>query len=97
MHLAVRRYKIKSGSVDEILPLVNEGYLPLITQAPGFLAQYYVDEGNGELFTVSLFEDQATEEASTQLAANWVKQNLAAVAEGPLETRVGEVKLYKAK
>jgi quinol monooxygenase YgiN len=97
MYIAVRRYKVKPGSIDEIVRSVSEGFVPLISQASGFMAYYAVDAGNDIIFSVSIFQDQAGSDESTRLAADWVKQNLAALVEGPPEITAGEVKTYKAK
>ena len=95
MFIAVRRYKVKPGSTDEIMRSVSEGFAPLISQASGFMAYYAVDAGNDIVFSVSIFQDQAGADESTQLAADWVKQHLAALVEGPPEITAGEVKTYK--
>ncbi len=97
MYVAVRRYKVKAGSMDEIIRSVSEGFVPLISQASGFMAYYAVDAGNDIVFSVSIFQDQAGADESTSLAADYVKQNLAALVEGPPEIIAGEVKTYKAK
>jgi heme-degrading monooxygenase HmoA len=97
MHLAVRRYKVKAGSIDEIVRRANEGFVPLISQASGFIAWYAVDAGNDIVFTVSIFQDQAGADESTRLAADWVNQNLASLVQGPPEITAGAVKVYKAK
>ena len=36
MYIAVRRYKVKPDSIDEIARSVSEGFVPLISQASGF-------------------------------------------------------------
>ncbi len=97
MYIAVRRYKVKRGSIDEIVRSVSEGFVPLISQASGFIAYYAADAGNDIIFSVSIFRDQAGAEESTQLAADWVKQHLASLVQGPPEVTAGEVKTYKAK
>ena len=38
MHAAVRIYQVDPGSVDEFKRLVNETFLPIIKEAPGFQA-----------------------------------------------------------
>ena len=96
MYVAVRRYKVKAGSMDEIVRSVKEGFVPLISQAPGFMAYYGVDAGNDIVITVSIFQDQAGSDESTRLAADYVKQNLASLVQGPPEVTAGEVKFYKA-
>ena len=97
MYIAVRRYQIKPGSIDEIVRSVSEGFVPLISQASGFIAYYAVDAGNDIVFSVSIFQDQAGADESTIAAADWVKQHLAALFEGPPEITAGEVKTYKTK
>ena len=42
MYVAVRRYQVKAGSMDEIVRRAQEGFVPLIRQAPGFVAYYGV-------------------------------------------------------
>jgi heme-degrading monooxygenase HmoA len=97
MYIAVRRYKVKPGSIDEIIRSVSEGFVPLISQAPGFIAYYAADAGNDILLSVSIFQDQAGADESIRAAAGWVKQNPAAFIEEPPEITAGEVKTYKAK
>jgi hypothetical protein len=56
MHVAIRRYKLNEpGSVDEVLRRVNEGFIPIIEDAPGFLAYYALDSGGGTITAVSVF------------------------------------------
>ena len=58
MHVAIRRYQLEyPGSVDEVLGRVNEGFIPIVKYAPGFLAYYALDSGGGEVTSVSVFED----------------------------------------
>ena len=92
MYIAVRRYKIKPGSIDELMRSVSEGFVPLISQAPGFTAYYAADTGNDIVFSVSIFQDQAGVDESARTATHWVKQNLAALVEGPPELQAGEVR-----
>ena len=92
MYVAVRLYKAKAGSMDEIARIAQEGYVPLIHQAPGFVAYYGVVTGSDSLLTVSIFQDQAGADESTRLAADFVRQHLAALVEGPPEIQAGEVR-----
>lgn len=43
MYVAVRRYKIKEGSLGEIAQRAQQGFVPLVSQIPGFVAYYGVD------------------------------------------------------
>ena len=92
MYIAVRRYKVKAGSMEELARRAQEGFVPLIRQTPGYVAYYGVASGSDSLFTVCIFQDQAGADASTSKAADWVKQNIAEFMEGPPEITAGEVR-----
>ena len=91
MHAAVRIYQVDPGSVDEFKRLVNETFLPTIKEAPGFQAYYSLDTGEGRIASVSVFDDRAGAEASTKMAADNIRQNMASVAPIPPEVLEGEV------
>jgi hypothetical protein len=96
MHVAIRRYKLNEpGSVDEVLRRVNEGFIPIIEDAPGFLAYYALDSGGGTITAVSVFEDlELGVEESNRRAADWIRQNLASMLPDPPEIISGEVGAY---
>jgi hypothetical protein len=91
MHVAIRRYQMDPASFDEVNRQVNEGFIPIIKDADGFLAYYVVDAGAGEIATVSVFDDQAGAEESVRMAADFIRQNLAALLPDPPEITAGEV------
>jgi hypothetical protein len=91
MHAAVRIYQVDPGSVDEFKRLVNETFLPIIKEAPGFQAYYSLDTGDGRIASVSVFDDRAGAEASTKMAADNIRQNMASGAPIPPEVLEGEV------
>jgi len=90
MYAAIRQYQV-AGSVDEVVRGINEGFLPLIKEAPGFHAYYALDAGGGRLATVSVFEDRAGAEESTRMAADWAGRNMASLLPNPPEVVQGEV------
>jgi len=92
MYIALRKYKIRAGSLGEIARRAEEGFVPLVSQIPGFISYYGVDAGNDIVVTISIFQDQAGEEESTRRAANWVRQNVAEFVEGGVEVTAGEVR-----
>jgi hypothetical protein len=106
------------ASGDEVMRRVNEGFIPIIKDADGFLAYYALEAGAGEIATVSVFEDQAGAEfsgidrggtralarwgklergvkESVRIAADWVRQNLAALLPDPPEIIAGEVEAHE--
>ena len=46
MYVTVRRYEGVSDP-SEVGRLVEEGWLPIISEMPGFVAYYWVDAGAG--------------------------------------------------
>ncbi len=97
MYVAVRKYQTASGVAEEIGRRVEAGFVPIISQAPGFVAYYAVNASNNVVVSVSIFQDQAGADESNRMAANWVKENLASLLPTPPEITAGEVMTYKAK
>jgi hypothetical protein len=75
-YMSVRRYAT-SGPTDVIVRIVTEGFVPIIRDAPGFIAFYVVDGDDGRLASVSIFTDQAGADASNRMAAGYIAENLA--------------------
>lgn len=96
MYATVRRYE---GVTDpsEVARRVDEGFAPLISQIPGFLAFYCVDAGNHVIVSTSVFQEQASAEASNRRAENWVQQNIASLLPNPPQVTTGEVFAHKTK
>jgi hypothetical protein len=90
MYATVRRYE---GVTDpaEAGRRVDEGFVPLLKEIPGFVAYYWLDSGSGVMASMSVFEDQAGAEASTEKAAAWVSENIADLLPNPPEVTPGEV------
>ena len=90
MYASVRRYE---GVTDaaEAGRRVAEGFVPLIRDMDGFVADYCVDAGDGVMCSISVFEDRSGAEASNERAAGWVQENLAELAPNPPAITAGEV------
>ena len=96
MYATVRRYEGVTNP-REAGRRVEESFVPLISQLPGFVAYYWVDAGGGVMISTSVFQDQAAQE-SNRKAADWVRQNnLASLYPNPPQITAGEVVAYKAK
>ena len=72
MYASVRRYKMNPREVDELIKRVQEGFVPIISKAPGFVAYHAVDAGNGIVVSIGMFDDQKGAEESSRAAADWV-------------------------
>ncbi len=97
MYATVRRYE---GVTDpsEAGRRVNEGFVPIISQVPGFVAYYWVDAGGGVMISTSVFQDQASAQESNRKAADWVRQkNVASLYPNPPQITAGGVVAHKAR
>ena len=96
MYVAVRRYE---GATDpqRVGQVVDEVFVPLISELPGFVAYYAVDAGDGVVVSTSVFEHKDAEEQSTFLAGEFVAEHLATLLPNPPQITAGEVLAYKAK
>jgi hypothetical protein len=97
MYISIRRYKLNPNTVNEFTKLAKEGFVPIISKGPGFIAYYGVDQGDGVWASISIFETKAGAEESNRMAADYVKKNLQSFALGPPEITSGDVVVYKAK
>lgn len=97
MHYVTRQYKADPNAMGEIVRRAREGFVPLISAAPGFVSYTMTDGGEDGLFTVSGFEDRAGAEESVRLAASWVKDNLATLLPDPPRITSGETLLREVK
>src|ERR687886_1429619 len=95
MYVAVRRYEGVTDS-KKVTQLVEEGFLPIISEMPGFVAYYNVDAGDGVIVSTSVFEHKDAEEQSSFRAGEFVEEHLAPLMPNPPQVTAGEVVNYKA-
>ncbi len=91
MYASVRRYEIHPASLDELKSRVEEGFVPIVSSVPGFVAYYVISEGDGTVFSINIFEDKAGADESTRRAADWVEENLVSLLPSAPDVASGEV------
>jgi hypothetical protein len=96
MYVAVRRFEGVTDS-QKVAQVAEEGFVPIISDLPGFVAHYTVDAGDGVMVGISVFEHKAAEEESTFLAGEFVAEHLEPLMPNPPQVTAGEVVVYKAK
>jgi hypothetical protein len=94
MYVAVRRYEGVTD-VQKVAKLVDEGFIPIISEMPGFVAYYFVDAGDGVMVSTSVFEHKDAEEQSTFRAGEFVAEHLRPVLPNPPQVTAGEIVAYK--
>ena len=91
MYASVRRYGIHPASLDELKSRVEEGFVPIVSSVPGFVAYYVISEGDGTVFSINIFEDKAGADESTRRAADWVEENIASLVSSTPDVASGKV------
>ena len=98
MFASVRRYRLKSGSIDDLLHLVDTDFAETVQEMDGFLEYQVLECGNGEIVTITTFRDRNSARASMEMAADWVRDTLAAQFDlTRMEGFVGEVAISRAR
>ena len=94
MYAVVRHYHFKAGDGEKIDKLVQEGFVPLLKKAKGFVRYYWLDTGSGEGASLSVFEDKAGADESIRIAAEFVKTQMAHLLQQKPEIIEGPVKAH---
>jgi hypothetical protein len=96
MYVALRRYE---GATDpqQVAQLVEENYVPIISEMPGFVAYYCADAGDGVIVSTSVFEHKDAEEQSNFRAGEFVAEHLRPLLPNPPQVSAGEVVAYKGR
>jgi hypothetical protein len=82
--------------MEELTRRVDEGFAEDIGRRPGFVAYEFMDCGDGEIITLSVFRDADQAEASRELALRWTEENLQDLEFGRLEALRGEILVSRA-
>jgi hypothetical protein len=97
MFSSVRRYRLRSGSIDDLLHLVDTDFAETVQEMDGFVEYQVLECGNGEIITITTFRDRRSAEVSTEMAADWVRDTLARRFDlERLEAFVGEIAVSRA-
>jgi len=97
MYTTIQRYNVRPDSMSEIIERAENGFVPIVSKAPGFLAYDLVNTGHNTLTTISTFEDQAGADHSARLAEVWVKDNLESMITEPPSIVGGQTGIHKAR
>ena len=93
---SIRRYRLRSGSIDELMHIVDESFAEQIQELDGFVAYHALDCGGDEIHSVSLLRDQASAEESDELALQFVREKLGDFDIERTEVIGGEVVVSRA-
>jgi hypothetical protein len=78
-----RKYTFNSADSMVIDTYVRDVFVPVLRKAPGFVAYYWLNTGDGHGVSVSVFTDKAGADKSVEIAAEFVKTSLAGMVGAP--------------
>ena len=76
-HLRIALYDMTSGTVDEAIEIARKGMIPLYEKQPGFIRYEVGTLDDGGVVSFSVWETADEAQRAIELAAEWVKENLA--------------------
>ena len=77
MYVSIRTYRVGQGSVPDLMHRVDRDLAEAFAQEPGFIAYQVAQTGERTVASVTVFREREQAEASNELAAEWVGENLA--------------------
>ena len=96
MFASIRRYRLQRGAMDELTRRVDEGFAEDVGRRRGFVAYEFMDCGDGEIMTLSVFRDADQAEASREFAQRWTEENLHGLEFRRVEALRGEILVSRA-
>jgi heme-degrading monooxygenase HmoA len=76
-HVRVGVYALTSGTAEEVGDQARAGMLSVFRGQPGFKAYGLAETRDGKLVSVSLWDSGEQAEQANELAASWVRENIA--------------------
>jgi hypothetical protein len=101
MYASVRKYGVDPDAIDELMRRVDADFAPKLEQMAGFVAYQAIDAGvdrAGErrLFAVTICTDREAADRSAEIAAEFVRDELADIKIERLEAATGTVRVNRA-
>jgi hypothetical protein len=96
MYASIRRYRLGAGSLDDAMHLADTELADRIAAEPGFVDYQAIDTGDGTVMSVTIFDDEDGCLRSNDLAAEFVRDHLAAFEVERTDMFSGEVMVSRA-
>ena len=94
MFAVIRHYHFDAKKGAEVDRQIREGFVPLLKKAKGFVRYYWLDTGEGEGASISVFRDKAGADESVRLAAQFVRDHMSKLLTQKPEVIEGPVKAH---
>jgi hypothetical protein len=76
MFASVRCYYVHRATPRELAERVGEDFADRLSERPGFVAYDFLDCGDGEAMSISVFREAAQAHDSRELARRWTEEHL---------------------
>ncbi len=73
---SIRRYRIRSGTVSEIVDSVKSGLVPILEKMPGFAGYYVINGDSNRATSFTIGESHEAVNEMNRVAIKWVNENL---------------------
>jgi len=97
MFVIVRTFRLTRGSAEEVTRRVQESFVPLLRELPGFRDYYLLDGGPDVLISIRVFDSADEALVSNETAANWMRDNVLDFVKGMPDVMVGNVLVADTK
>jgi heme-degrading monooxygenase HmoA len=97
MFTSIRKYTVRRGTVEDLARRVQEDFVPMVRQMPGFRSYYLLEGGPDVLITISMFDSADEAFASNGKAADWVRNNVLEHTRGLPEIMIGNALISEVK
>lgn len=88
MYIIIRKYS--TDAMEQVVEKIQQGFIPLIKQTPGFIDYYVVPLSETKVMIINLYDTEINAKGSHELAQHWVTENIAYMYDGPPEIMEGE-------
>jgi hypothetical protein len=94
MYACIHQHQLSTTPIDDAAD-VGWRLGSVLARSPGFVAAVVVEDSSGALFTIGLFDDQASLIAATPLAERWLTDHRGLLGPKTTEVAAGEVVAQK--
>jgi hypothetical protein len=97
MFTIVRKFRLTRGSIGDVTQRVNDSFVPLLRDLPGFNRYYLLDGGQDTLISIRVFDTADEALTSNEIAAEWMRDNVMEFVKGMPDVMAGDVIIAESK
>ena len=97
MFTIIRKFRLVRDSAEEVARRVQESFVPLLRELPGFRDYYLLEGGPDVLISIRVFDSADEALASNETAADWMRDNVLEFVKGMPEVTAGNVLVAEGK